>query len=201
MTIEDVIIPYPDFCAKLAKPGDVMDKEISILEEQLMEEVFHIADHANTIASDVFLFNQYFRPIHLRLKHMAFGLVGEAGELLDAIKKIVIYRKFAGVFSDTLSIAYNVVEEVGDLMFYYTEWNTIRMEQGHEPEDGCAGLTFIDKINNFINLWNKQFPNCSFTLEDAITLNKHKLAKRYPGLSYTDKKAHDRADKQEEVTK
>lgn len=42
--------------------------------------------------------------------HMAVGISGEAGELLDAIKKQVIYRKPLD--------RVNVVEELGDLEFY-----------------------------------------------------------------------------------
>jgi len=42
--------------------------------------------------------------------HMAVGISGESGELLDAIKKAVIYRKPL----DRI----NVVEELGDLEFY-----------------------------------------------------------------------------------
>lgn len=42
--------------------------------------------------------------------HMAVGASGEAGELLDAIKKWVIYQKPL----DTV----NVIEELGDLEFY-----------------------------------------------------------------------------------
>lgn len=42
--------------------------------------------------------------------HMAIGISGEAGELLDSIKKATIYRK-------QLDIA-NIVEECGDLLFY-----------------------------------------------------------------------------------
>ena len=44
------------------------------------------------------------------LLHMAIGIAGEAGELLDAIKKHVIYQK-------PLDFD-NVVEELGDLEFY-----------------------------------------------------------------------------------
>lgn len=44
------------------------------------------------------------------LMHMAIGISGESGELLDAIKKKVIYRK------DLDRV--NVVEELGDLEFY-----------------------------------------------------------------------------------
>lgn len=44
------------------------------------------------------------------LLHMSVGIAGEAGELLDAIKKAAIYRK-------PIDRA-NVVEELGDLEFY-----------------------------------------------------------------------------------
>jgi len=44
------------------------------------------------------------------LMHMAIGISGEAGELLDAIKKQVIYRKELD--------RENVLEELGDLEFY-----------------------------------------------------------------------------------
>jgi NTP pyrophosphatase (non-canonical NTP hydrolase) len=46
------------------------------------------------------------------LMHMAIGLAGEVGELLDAIKKNVIYRKPLD--------RENVVEELGDIGFYLT---------------------------------------------------------------------------------
>lgn len=42
--------------------------------------------------------------------HMAVGVSGESGELLDAIKRRVIYRK-------ELDLE-NVIEELGDLEFY-----------------------------------------------------------------------------------
>lgn len=44
------------------------------------------------------------------LLHMTIGISGEAGELLDAIKKSVIYQK---PLDRT-----NVIEELGDLEFY-----------------------------------------------------------------------------------
>jgi NTP pyrophosphatase (non-canonical NTP hydrolase) len=49
-------------------------------------------------------------PLEAHLLHMAVGIAGEAGELLDAIKKAVIYKK-------PLDID-NVIEELGDLEFY-----------------------------------------------------------------------------------
>lgn len=44
------------------------------------------------------------------LLHMAVGISGEAGELLDALKKHVIYNKPLDMD--------NVIEELGDLEFY-----------------------------------------------------------------------------------
>lgn len=49
-------------------------------------------------------------PTAAHLWHMATGVAGEAGELLDAIKKHAIYGK-------ALDFA-NVEEELGDLEFY-----------------------------------------------------------------------------------
>jgi NTP pyrophosphatase (non-canonical NTP hydrolase) len=44
------------------------------------------------------------------LLHVTVGVAGEAGELLDAVKKSVIYRKPIDLE--------NVIEELGDLEFY-----------------------------------------------------------------------------------
>lgn len=49
-------------------------------------------------------------PTRAHALHMAVGVAGEAGELLDAVKKHVIYDK---ALDRT-----NVVEELGDLEFY-----------------------------------------------------------------------------------
>ncbi|MNC03918.1 hypothetical protein D3C81_1694380 [compost metagenome] len=49
-------------------------------------------------------------PEKAHLLHMAIGIAGEAGELLDAIKKYVIYNKEPDLA--------NIVEELGDLEFY-----------------------------------------------------------------------------------
>jgi NTP pyrophosphatase (non-canonical NTP hydrolase) len=44
------------------------------------------------------------------LAHAILGIAGEAGELLDAIKKVVIYDKELDID--------NIVEELGDIEFY-----------------------------------------------------------------------------------
>ena len=51
-----------------------------------------------------------FTPEDAHRLHMVLGISGEAGELLDAIKKAAIYRR-------PLDLA-NVIEELGDLEFY-----------------------------------------------------------------------------------
>lgn len=42
--------------------------------------------------------------------HMAVGVSGEAGELLDAVKKHTVYQKELDIL--------NIIEELGDLEFY-----------------------------------------------------------------------------------
>lgn len=49
-------------------------------------------------------------PSQMHLTHMAIGICGEAGELLDAIKKVSVYQKSVD--------RENVVEELGDIEFY-----------------------------------------------------------------------------------
>ena len=49
-------------------------------------------------------------PMQAFALHMAIGVSGEAGELLDTIKKFAIYQK-------PLDLE-NVVEELGDIEFY-----------------------------------------------------------------------------------
>lgn len=49
-------------------------------------------------------------PKRAHALHMAIGISGEAGELLDAIKKVAVYNKPID--------GENVIEELGDLEFY-----------------------------------------------------------------------------------
>ena len=66
--------------------------------------------------------------------HMAIGISGEAGELLDAIKKWVMYGKPLDVE--------NVIEELGDLEFYM---EGLRAELGLTRE--AVILANIAKLN------------------------------------------------------
>ena len=49
-------------------------------------------------------------PEKMNLVHMAVGVSGEAGELLDAVKKFTVYNKDLD--------RENMIEELGDLEFY-----------------------------------------------------------------------------------
>ena len=75
--------------------------------------------------------------------HMAVGIAGEAGELLDAVKKSVIYRK-------PLDIE-NVIEELGDLEFY--------MEGLRQR----LGLTREQTLRTNIQKLSKRYHSLSYT--------------------------------------
>ena len=67
-------------------------------------------------------------PHNCNLLHMAVGISGEAGELLDAIKKTTVYCK-------PLDRA-KVVEELGDMEFYM---EGLRQALGITREETLAG--------------------------------------------------------------
>lgn len=70
------------------------------------------------------------------LWHAATGVSGEAGELLDAVKKVVVYNK-------SLDRA-NIVEELGDLEFYMEQ---VRRNTGITREETLTA--------NFLKLADK----------------------------------------------
>lgn len=93
-------------------------------------------------------------PGECHILHMAIGISGEAGELLDCIKKAVIYRKPID--------RENLIEELGDLEFY------------------------LQGLRDAYGLYR----------EETLVANVDKLMERYKTLSYSDKQAQERADKQ-----
>lgn len=72
-------------------------------EQEYKEMVSVLAKPGINIATEL-------SPSDAHLWHMATGVCGEAGELIDAIKKKAIYQKPLDVE--------NVKEELGDLEFY-----------------------------------------------------------------------------------
>lgn len=68
------------------------------------------ADMVAKLAKPGYAIQDSLSPQKCHMIHMAVGISGEAGELLDAIKKAVIYNKPIDIE--------NVIEELGDLEFY-----------------------------------------------------------------------------------
>lgn len=87
------------------------------------------------------------RPGDCHLLHMAVGVAGEVGELIDAIKRAVIYRK-------TLDME-NVLEELGDIEFYLSG---IRDTLGIGRDEALAAN--IAKLE-------RRYPSGGYTNSDA----------------------------------
>ena len=76
----------------------------------MTEHNINHADMVKTLAKTGSIIKDELTPESAHLLHMAVGVSGESGELLDAIKKIAIYCKEAD--------RENIVEELGDIEFY-----------------------------------------------------------------------------------
>ncbi|MGL5198016.1 MAG: nucleoside triphosphate pyrophosphohydrolase family protein [Aeromonas veronii] len=86
-------------------------------------------------------------PDQAHLWHMATGVSGEAGELLDAIKKAVVYAKPLD--------RENVIEELGDLEFYMEG-----IRQG-------LGITRKEVLQANITKLAKRYPQMTYSNEAA----------------------------------
>lgn len=104
---------------------------------------------------------QSLTPEKCHLWHMATGLSTESGELLDAVKKHVIYNK-------PLDIE-NVVEELGDVLFYLQGVIQHLQDTIEEP--------------------------CLIDIFTILMYNIQKLENRYKE-QYSDQEAQERRDKQ-----
>ena len=70
----------------------------------------HHANMVGHLAKSPSQIHQEMTPSSAGLIHMVMGISGETGELLDAVKKHVIYQK---------DLDYdNLIEELGDIEFY-----------------------------------------------------------------------------------
>ena len=79
--------------------------------------------------------------------HMAVGISGEAGELIDAVKKEVVYGKNAD--------RENIVEELGDLEFYM------------EGLRQSFGITRYETIASNISKLSVRYENFEFSNQAA----------------------------------
>lgn len=163
---------YSEFVKALCKPGEVIASEMTLIDSELSAVAMDIFCTSGVVLKFVSNFSNVL-PLEAHLKHMAIGIAGEAGELLDAIKKAIIYRK-------PLDLE-NVKEEVGDIYFYVV---------------GFSSDYPMFELEQIVELLGEMCQLCGFTLNDCVEANKAKLSKRYESLSYSDKAAEIRADKQ-----
>jgi NTP pyrophosphatase (non-canonical NTP hydrolase) len=87
-------------------------------------------------------------PLQASILHMAVGVSGEAGELLDTVKKHCVYQKQLDIN--------NVIEEAGDILFYLT---------GLLNE---LGLTINDCMESNVAKLSKRYPQHQYSNEAAI---------------------------------
>ena len=90
---------------------------------------------------------QELKPQQAHLVHMSMGVSGEAGELLDAIKKYTMYQKELDLV--------NIIEEIGDIYFYL---------QGMEA---ALGLTREEILRRNIIKLNERYSEGSYSNEQA----------------------------------
>lgn len=80
--------------------------------------------------------------------HMVLGIAGEAGELVDAVKKAAIYKQEVDI--------QNVIEELGDLEFYMEG-----LRQG-------LGITRAETISGNIRKLAKRYEGFNYSNDAAI---------------------------------
>ena len=84
------------------------------------------------------------------LIHMCLGLTGEVGELVDAIKKYIVYGKGKDME--------NIIEEMGDIEFFLEGFRT-------NPEIGISRNKIINKN---IEKLKKRYPEGGYSNKQAI---------------------------------
>jgi len=104
--------------------------------------VKHLAKPGDEIVAEM-------TPEKAHLLHMVLGAAGEIGELVDTLKKHVIYNQ-------TLDMS-NIIEELGDLEFYLEG-----LRQG-------LGLQRETTITLNISKLTKRYPTGTYRNEDAKT--------------------------------
>jgi NTP pyrophosphatase (non-canonical NTP hydrolase) len=87
-------------------------------------------------------------PSQANLAHLAMGVSGEAGELLDTVKKHVIYQKPLD--------RENMIEELGDLEFFMQALRT------------AIGVSRDEVIARNIAKLEKRYPKGSYSNAQAI---------------------------------
>lgn len=190
MNINDKAIPVKErhaaMVANLAKPGADIKATVTQFELHVLKSVASLQLRAcSELVSMLDIVAEDEESSWYHEIHMLVGTSGELGELLDCIKKAIIYRK-------PLDVA-NAIEELGDYAFYMQGLGC-PIEEGYEDIDAI-----LDYVNSEVAPIPKAGEEPPITLETCLEANIVKLGKRYSSGSYSDKQAQVRADKTEEV--
>jgi NTP pyrophosphatase (non-canonical NTP hydrolase) len=105
---QDVPNPVPGYTTSGIFIGAFKKDQLEFLEDT--KELPEYSKFVQTLCKSGSAIALGMTGMEAHLLHMAVGISGEAGEIIDAIKRHVIYRKALDVE--------NVKEELGDLEFY-----------------------------------------------------------------------------------
>lgn len=172
---------YEKMVCALVKPGAVMKSEWTNDEKGIFKEL----SSCNAVASNfwdevMIMFPPFSVDTDYELNHMALGLCGEIGELIDAYKKSAIYRKPLD--------NENIMEEFGDISFYTCSISYIIRSNVRYSE-------ILHSMSELFQAINKLITVCGIDINECRTKNYEKLSVRYKGLKYSDDSAKERADK------
>jgi len=109
-------------------------------------ELLH-ADMVKTLVKSPLAILSELTPQKVDAWHAATGIVGEAGELIDAVKKVVVYNKPGDID--------NIIEELGDIEFY--------MEQIRQRFNIDRATTLSENMKKL----EKRYPNFNYTDKSA----------------------------------
>lgn len=179
-------INYEGMVMGLAKSGLIMRGEWTNEEKEILylfNEMFNIGSSLNEYAISK------WPPMHnaksYELNHMTFALLIEIGELADPFKKKLIYRK---EYNDEANK--NIKEEIGDILFYITFIHVFMNENGITKASALCE-TFLSYLTSICELLKTSIAECK-------QMNYDKLSTRYEGLKYSNEKAIERKDKDNE---
>lgn len=171
-------INHATMVRRLAKPGadiraSLQEKTVTALSAALSLNAILGKIFEGRFEGEVYIYEDDHEA---HLYHMLVGMVGETGELIDCIKKQVIYTK-------ELDIT-NLIEELGDFEFYFEGYQQV------EPGVGLYATDIRQRLETIYGAFG-------ITKDQALEGNINKLSKRYNDLVYSDQAAQVRADKVE----
>jgi hypothetical protein len=198
---------HPELVTNLRKPGQ--DIVAGFTEHSL--QLFDLSTQLSCVTGSILfkvrglinispfsVVDSSITPEQADLWHMAIGLSGEAGEILDACKKYAIYCK--PLDRD------NLKEELGDLFFYREGMRQNSYIKVSEDRLGCSDDTEWSTRVNFqaqvlpvLHTLDRTMTNMLCCLEmtkgEVLAANIAKLQVRYSAGKYSNQQAQARADK------